>query len=377
MICALTRMVVAASLFAAAVLLAAGSASAQSFEDGDPAPWVFSDDFYSTIGEITNERAYDGSFSAKITLRSTGNAKAAFRTFPSGRTLSQGDVLRFWVYVESGQETDIFALKPLIEYGPDFSNNIFDSAFYQPPGEGGDEFQVGQWHPLTYEVPAEADGENLLTAGIELEGTADDVSPTIYVDDITLAGTPLPVELVAFDVVKNGKDVTLEWRTASETNNAGFAVLHVAPGAESAQELAFVDGAGTTTEAQSYSYSVNDLSPGTHRFRLRQTDLDGATNLSDPIAVEIRADETSLSLAGGNPFSQATQVRYSVMESGPVRIGLYDIMGRRVRTLFEGTHAQGTTHTLSVDGTDLAPGVYFLRLNTDTETMTRRLTVVK
>lgn len=364
-------------LLLAAAVLAAGPASAQSFEDGKPDPWNFSDDFYSTLGEITDERASDGTYSAKITLRSTGNNKAAFRTFPSDITLSQGDVLQFWVYVASDQTEDITALKPLIEYGPDFSNSTFDSAYYTPPGTGGDEFETDEWHTLTYEVPAGVDGENLLTAGIELEGTADDVSPTIYVDDITFAGNPLPVELVAFDVVTDGDDAILKWKTASETNNAGFAVLHTAPGAESAQEVAFVDGVGTTNRAQSYTYSVGNLSPGTHRFQLRQADLDGTTTLLDPVTAEITAGETSLTLVGANPFSQATQVRYSVTTSGPVQVTLYDVMGRKVRTVFEGAHAQEATRTLSVDGSDLSSGVYFLRLTTETEMETKRLTVVE
>jgi len=379
---AVTRLAPRGLLLVAALLFfVAGSASAQSFEDGTISPWNFSDgSFYETNGEITDERASDGTFSVRMSLNSPSNRtnsdKAAFRTFPNNRTISQGDVLRFWVYVESGQG-EINGIQPLIEWGPDFSNKTFEGTFYNPPGGGGTTFKTDEWHEITHEVSADADGANLLTAGIELQATSNADTPTIYVDNITLAGTPLPVELAAFDVVADGSDATLEWKTASETNNAGFSILHTAPGAQSARTVAFVDGAGTTTQVQRYTHSVDDLSPGTHRFQLRQKDLDGTTTLLDPVTVEITAGETSLSLTGANPFRQATQVRYSVTTSGPVQVTLFDVMGREVRTVFEGTHAQETTRTLSVDGSDLAPGIYFLRLTTETERVTRRLTVVE
>ncbi|MFK7847567.1 MAG: right-handed parallel beta-helix repeat-containing protein, partial [Rhodothermales bacterium] len=58
-------------------------------------------------------------------------------------------------------------------------------------------------------------------------------------------GVPLPVELTSFNAVVSGKDVLLSWTTASELNNAGFAVELGTPDRDFAQVL-FVDGQGTT-----------------------------------------------------------------------------------------------------------------------------------
>jgi hypothetical protein len=74
----------------------------------------------------------------------------------------------------------------------------------------------------------------------------------------------LPVELTSFEVRLDGDAVQLRWTTASETNNAGFEVLH------------FVEGHGTTTEAQTYGFTAEELSAGRYVFRLRQIDYDGA-----------------------------------------------------------------------------------------------------
>ena len=48
--------------------------------------------------------------------------------------------------------------------------------------------------------------------------------------------------------------VLLEWITASEINNEGFEVQHSDDGLDW-KKLSFVDGHGTTTEAQAYSFS--------------------------------------------------------------------------------------------------------------------------
>jgi hypothetical protein len=364
------------------LFVAVGSASAQGFEDGEADPWRWSGgqagDFYQTTGEITDERAYNSTNSAKVTLKDNGeNNKAAFRTFPNDRTVSKEDVLEFWVYVESDQVGDIDGLQPLIEYGPDFDNNTFVGEFYQPPGEGGSEFKLDEWHTLTLEVPEEADGENLLTAGMEIQGTADDVRPTIYLDDITFAGDPLPVELASFTGTADGRDALIRWQTASESNNAGFKLLHKAPDAESSRKVAFIEGVGTTTEAQQYKYQVSDLSAGTHRFQLEQVDLDGSTSLSDPLTLTVGAKETRLELVGANPFSTTTQVEYTVEDSAPLEVVLYDVMGRKVRTLVKGSHPENTTRTVTVDGSDLSSGIYFLRLKTERVTRTRKLTVTR
>jgi hypothetical protein len=64
-----------------------------------------------------------------------------------------------------------------------------------------------------------------------------------------------------------------------------------------------------------------------------------------------------------------------VPEPTDVTVRLYDVLGRRVRTVRRGT-AEGRVEA-QVDVSDLAAGVYFLRLRAGKETKTRRLTVVK
>ena len=67
-----------------------------------------------------------------------------------------------------------------------------------------------------------------------------------------------------------------------------------------------------------------------------------------------------------NPFGPSTTVAFSTPQAGPVRLAVYDISGRLVRTLLDGSVEAGP-RTASWDGTDrhgcrVGSGVYFCRL---------------
>jgi len=192
--------------------------------------------------------------------------------------------------------------------------------------------------------------------------------------------TGLPVEFAGFDAVRNGSTVELRWQTASETNNAGFRVQREA--AEGWQELGFVQSKatdGTTTEAQSYRFVVErDLEPGTHRFRLNQVDLDGSTTPSRVVSVEVRMDEAlSLTPPAPNPASGQTTLSFGVKKATEAQVVLYNVLGQRVKTLYNGTPRAGQSKTVTFDTASLSSGVYVLQLRANGQTRTQRLTVVQ
>jgi hypothetical protein len=186
----------------------------------------------------------------------------------------------------------------------------------------------------------------------------------------------LPVELVSFDATVNGTDVQLAWTTASETNNAGFSVEHQRPDAADWRDIGFVKGSGTTNEATSYRLRVKKLAPGTHAFRLRQRDTDGATELSDVVTVEVRLDGIYELRVGPNPMRQQGTVSLVLREGQRVAVTLYDLLGRRVATLHSGRLKRGTTTLpLSTDG--LSSGQYFLRVQGQAFSTTKTILVAR
>jgi hypothetical protein len=192
-------------------------------------------------------------------------------------------------------------------------------------------------------------------------------------------GTPIPVELAALTATTDKQVVTLAWQTQSETNNAGFAVERRTPGGEAWTEVAFVAGAGTTAEPQSYRHEVVNVRYGTHAFRLRQIDLDGTTTVAGEVEVRVELDEPYALAAYPNPVPASTSATIDVTarEAQHVRVVVYDVLGRRVATLFEGEVEASQTERLRMPVRGLASGLYFVRVVGDHFVGTRRITLVR
>jgi hypothetical protein len=196
-------------------------------------------------------------------------------------------------------------------------------------------------------------------------------------DTYHTAPVALPVELASFDVQKSGQDAVLSWSTVSETNNSGFRVQHAA-GDGSFEEAGWVDGVGTTEQAQDYQFRLEDLSAGTHRFRLKQEDLDGSVSLSEVVTIEIGPDgPIAIEGIAPNPLREQATLRFTTRESESVTVGLYDVLGRRVETLHKGRVGANQTAQVNIDASSLSAGTYFLRVQGESFTKTERVTVAR
>jgi hypothetical protein len=192
----------------------------------------------------------------------------------------------------------------------------------------------------------------------------------------TLDGAVLPVELSAFEAVKDGRDAVLRWRTASETNNSGFAVQQLREGAF--HEIAFLAGAGTTSRPQRYNYRVRNLEPGVHTFRLEQMDFDGAATPSHAVEVTIPlATSFTLDAAYPNPFRTTARATLRVRETQPVTVRLFNVLGQHVQRVYDGTVHADVPETFTLDGADLPSGVYVYQVRGRTFSAERHVTLVK
>ena len=84
-----------------------------------------------------------------------------------------------------------------------------------------------------------------------------------------------------------------------------------------------------------------------------------------------------LSRAFPNPFRPQSQFSLEVGEAQDVRIEVFDTLGRRVALLHEGPLAPGTRHVFTIDGANLASGVYTYRVTGESFTASEQITVVK
>lgn len=82
-----------------------------------------------------------------------------------------------------------------------------------------------------------------------------------------------------------------------------------------------------------------------------------------------------------NPFNPVTEIHFELTASSPVRIAVYDLSGRRVRTLIEGHLPAGAHHQVwngrDDHGRTLASGAYYVRMVAGTRIDRRKVMLVK
>jgi len=186
----------------------------------------------------------------------------------------------------------------------------------------------------------------------------------------------LPVELSSFTASVSNNRVQLNWATTTETNNYGFEIEKSVSGSDWTK-VGFVAGKGTTTEKQSYSFTVSGLtSVSKLKFRLKQIDADGRFEYSNILSVSEIPHTLELSQNYPNPFNPTTNFAFTVPSKGLVRIAIYDVMGREIRSLMNKEMESGS-YSVILDAKDLASGIYFCKLAFNGQIVTKKLTLLK
>ncbi len=172
----------------------------------------------------------------------------------------------------------------------------------------------------------------------------------------------IPVELVSFAANVSGNEVSLSWITASELNNAGFDIERSSDQAEW-EKIGFIEGNGTSTEMNYYSYSDCKLAVGTYYYRIKQIDFDGTYEYSSVVEADVSIPiEYALQQNYPNPFNPSTKINFSLAADSKVLLKIYDILGQEISTLIN-TDISAGEHEINFDASSLNSGVYFYRLD--------------
>ncbi|MBO4739464.1 MAG: chitobiase/beta-hexosaminidase C-terminal domain-containing protein [Bacteroidales bacterium] len=179
----------------------------------------------------------------------------------------------------------------------------------------------------------------------------------------------LPVELLYFHATCMGDAVQFEWATASETNNEYFTIER-STDAVHYEEVARIQGAGTTSLRSEYSFMSDNINSGMTYYRLRQTDIDGAEEVFSPVALQCTAEQATV--VDIYPVPARDIVNIVSMGEAISRVEVYTIQGSRLMSM----ETEGTRLQMNV--ADYAAGAYVVKLTTATgETISRKLIVNK
>jgi hypothetical protein len=196
-----------------------------------------------------------------------------------------------------------------------------------------------------------------------------------YIDNYELWDMIVPVELTSFTAISNNGTVQLNWTTATELNNQMFEIQRQSNEGEFFS-IGFVNGHGTTTEPQSYTFVDQSVTTGTYLYRLKQIDYDGRFSYSPVVEVDVLPINFVLDQNYPNPFNPSTNIRFGLPESDFVRLSVYNLVGEEVAILVNGMLEAGS-HNITFDANGLPSGTYIYKLQSGNSTEVKKMILMK
>ncbi|MFI5237078.1 MAG: T9SS type A sorting domain-containing protein [Ignavibacteriales bacterium] len=191
---------------------------------------------------------------------------------------------------------------------------------------------------------------------------------------------PIPVELISFTGKIHGGKIILNWSTATELNNLGFEIERMLNGSYF-YTIGFVEGNGTTTEIQNYSYTDSYAEQGTTYYRLKQIDFSGKFSYSNELEVDFNIpDFYSLGQNFPNPFNPSTMIKYQIPDLSFVTIKIYDVLGTEIATLVNEEKPAGSYEVEFITSSinyHPSSGIYFYRIQAGDFIETKKMILLK
>jgi len=208
---------------------------------------------------------------------------------------------------------------------------------------------------------------------------------TCIADGQPVREKPVPPELVFFSATDRAGMIVLKWATSSEPSELSFDVYRGSYENHPGKRITLSSIAGVGQSGGVYSYI--DRTPGTSGprfYRLEGITSHGKVALGKPVYVQTDRDPLGTSLSAynhPNPFNAITRIQFHLQEDGPTSLIVYDLLGRRVRTLTDGERSAGSW-SISWDGKDdagtsVASGTYIYQLKSQGQGYTKQMAYIK
>lgn len=221
--------------------------------------------------------------------------------------------------------------------------------------ENSDAKDVG--HNLSNNEVEDLDGNDRFVGTIDMGA---------YENTLTL----LPVDLLSFEASALEKEVLLEWTTLSEEENAGF-ILERSQDGRTFESISEIPGAGNSSEIVSYKQVDKNPFNGDNYYRLKIVSFEGGIEYS-PVRF-IRFETSSISIYP-NPVIHQINIEFGDTKTDFINYEIFSIYGQ----LITKASLEGNRNTsINIQGLDLAPGHYTIRINSKNKSINKRFQKIK
>jgi uncharacterized protein (TIGR02145 family) len=187
----------------------------------------------------------------------------------------------------------------------------------------------------------------------------------------------LPVELTLFTASIINKNVKLNWSTATEINTSAFEIERKQANSNSWLKIASIKASGNSTSPKQYSFSDKNVNVCKYSYRLKMSDLDGASKYSNIINIEIAPPaKFELLNAYPNPWNPITTIRYQVPINILVTIKVFNALGREVSILVNEIKPAGS-YEITFNAKGLSSGTYYYQLKAGSFVETKKIILIK
>ena len=276
-------------------------------------------------------------------------------------------VNRFWIVDANGYDTDENPAATLsFNYADDeltSGNNYIAEANIFPQRWNS---TASQWHDVTLSGTPDVSNNKLTGVIVAKENF---FRSWALVSNVT----PLPVELIYFDVKRTGSFVLLEWETLAEINNDYFIVEKSSDG-ENWEEISTVDGQGNTNEQTYYSQIDVNGCVGICYYRLIQVDFDGRREKEGIrfLNSDNQNQEFKMTVIP-NPMNQRSNISFSALEGGVFNLSVLNQTGHEVYTTK--TIGDKGNNQISFDSSTLSHGSYYFILEDESGNRSQQLVI--
>ncbi len=173
--------------------------------------------------------------------------------------------------------------------------------------------------------------------------------------------------------------IVIKWEMSEFSDGAVFSVSRSDMANGIFQELS---DANVARNGLVFTFIDEDYENGaSYRYRVKVLDEDGEIMLFETEPVMAPASGLALYANYPNPFNPVTTIRYDLPDLTHVKLEVYDVTGRKLKSLVDGIEGKGLK-TVNWDGTDdrgnkLVSGVYFCRITAGKESRSRKLLMLR